>query len=110
MSPKRQSKISGKADGLKAYFPDKESGSEENAMKPTKPSLDKSEPLRKASYYLPESLIQELEHAWLDLRKSLESKKVNKSNIVSILLQEGLQNWREQGDDNVLAKRLRDIE
>lgn len=60
----------------------------------------------KATFYLPESLIDNLEDAWLALRKKYKGKKISKSEIVQIALEELLKDWVEKKDESSLVSQL----
>ena len=60
----------------------------------------------KATFYLPVDLIDDLEDAWLNLRGKYKDKKVAKSEIAQIALQEIIKEWEENQDNSILVKRL----
>ena len=60
----------------------------------------------KATFYLPVDLIDNLEDTWLSLRRKYRSKKVAKSEIAQIALQEIIKEWEKKQDNSILAKRL----
>jgi len=60
----------------------------------------------KATFYLPVDLIDDLEDTWLSLRGKYKNKKVAKSEIAQIALQEIIKEWEEKQDNSTLVKRL----
>ena len=60
----------------------------------------------KATFYLPVDLIDQLEDTWLNLRAKYKEKKVAKSEIAQIALQEIIKEWEKKQDNSVLARRL----
>ena len=60
----------------------------------------------KATFYLPVELIDELEDTWLSLRAKYKNRKVTKSEIAQIALEEIIQEWEKKRDDSTVAKRL----
>ena len=60
----------------------------------------------KATFYLPVDLIDHLEDTWLTLRGKYKNKRVAKSEIAQIALQEIIKEWEEKQDNSTLAKRL----
>ena len=60
----------------------------------------------KATFYLPIDLIDNLEDTWLSLRGKYKNKKVAKSEIAQIALEEIIKEWEENQDNSMLVKRL----
>jgi len=60
----------------------------------------------KATFYSPVELIDELEDTWLSLRAKYKNRKVTKSEIAQIALEEIVQEWEKKRDDGTVAKRL----
>lgn len=60
----------------------------------------------KATFYLPVDLIDDLEDTWLSLRGKYKDKRVAKSEIAQIALQEIIKEWEEKQDNSTLVKRL----
>jgi len=60
----------------------------------------------KATFYLPVDLIDDLEDTWLSLRGKYKEKRVAKSEIAQIALEELIKNWKEKRDNSLLVKRL----
>ena len=60
----------------------------------------------KATFYLPVDLIDDLEDTWLSLRGKYKDKKVAKSEIAQIALEEIIKEWEKKQDNSVLARRL----
>ena len=60
----------------------------------------------KATFYLPVDLIDNLEDTWLSLRAKYKDKKVAKSEIAQIALQEIIKEWEKKQDNSILVKRL----
>ena len=60
----------------------------------------------KATFYLPIDLIDNLEDTWLSLRGKYKNKKVAKSEIAQIALEEIIKEWEQKQDNSILVKRL----
>ena len=60
----------------------------------------------KATFYLPIDLIDNLEDTWLSLRGKYKNKKVAKSEIAQIALEEIIKEWQKKQDNSILVKRL----
>lgn len=74
----------------------------------TPSSADASEEKHKATFYLPQSALDELEEVWLRLRRLTRGSKgsVSKSGIVEVALQAALEDFAAEGEDSTLAKAL----
>jgi len=86
--------------------------------KPAKPikRLVKSKPIKriepvkkqikqgKITVYLPQDLIEMLDNVWLDLRRI--NRKLRKSNIVMIALDELFRDYKEKHQDSTLGKHF----
>ncbi len=68
--------------------------------------VGKTVEVSKATFYLPVDLIEDLEDAWLSLRAKHKDKRVAKSEIARIALEEIIKGWKEKHDDSILVKRL----
>lgn len=62
--------------------------------------------ITKATFYLPVNLINDLEAAWLSLRSKYRDRKVTKSEIAQIALEEILKDWEKKQQDSTLVSRL----
>jgi len=51
---------------------------------------------KKATFYLPEDIVDEIEKVWL--RRRHKDKKVTKSELVRIALEQALRDWKENSD------------
>lgn len=60
----------------------------------------------KATFYLPINLIDNLEDTWLILRGKYKNKRVAKSEIAQIALEEIIKEWKEKQENSILVKRL----
>ncbi|MBA7571981.1 hypothetical protein ES695_04560 [Candidatus Atribacteria bacterium 1244-E10-H5-B2] len=60
----------------------------------------------KATFYLPIDLIEDLEDAWLSLRGNHKDRRIAKSEIAKIALEEIIRGWKEKQDNSILVKRL----
>jgi hypothetical protein len=58
----------------------------------------------KATFYFPKSLVEKLDDVWLELRKT--HKKLKKSNIARIAIEELLNNYEEKRHDSILVEHL----
>ena len=59
---------------------------------------------REATFWLPQSLIDKLDDVWLDLRRT--HKKLRKSDIARITLEELLKDYDEKHQDSKLVEHL----
>ena len=73
---------------------------------PVKQHTGKPVNTSKATFYLPINLIDNLEDTWLSLRGKYKNKKVAKSEIAQIALEEIIKEWEQKQDDSTLVKRL----
>jgi len=64
----------------------------------------KSTEQRKATFYIPETLIDDLDSVWLDLRKT--QKKLKKSDIARVALEQLLRDYKEKHQDSMLLQHL----
>jgi len=76
--------------------------------KPSKQYTDNTVEVSKATFYLPVNLIEDLEDTWLSLRGKHKDKRVAKSEIARIALEEIIKEWKEKQDNSILVKRLTD--
>ncbi len=61
-------------------------------------------PKQKATFYLPKPLIDKLDDVWVDLRAKY--RKLNKSDIASIAIEECLFEYEENHQDSKLLDHL----
>ena len=59
---------------------------------------------RKATFYIPETLIDNLDSVWLDLRKT--HKKLKKSDIARIAFEHLFKDYKEKQQDSILLEHL----
>ena len=59
---------------------------------------------RKVTFYIPEALIDNLDSVWLELRKT--RKKLKKSDIARVALEQILSNYEEKHQDSILSEQL----
>ena len=59
---------------------------------------------RKATFYIPETLIDNLDSVWLDLRKT--HRKLKKSDIARIAFEQLLRDYKENHQDSMLIEHL----
>ncbi len=59
---------------------------------------------RKATFYIPETLIDNLDSVWLDLRKT--HRKLKKSDIARIAFEQLLRDYKEKHQDSMLIDHL----
>lgn len=78
----------------------------QQANKTSKQHNGKTVNTGKATFYLPEDLIDNLDDLWLTLRKKYKDKKVTKSEITQIALEEMLKDWETKEDNSKLVNRL----
>lgn len=58
----------------------------------------------KGTFYLPPSLLSGLDNAWFILRKN--NRKIRKSDIVKVALEEALRRFEKEGKEGELFKHL----
>jgi hypothetical protein len=58
----------------------------------------------KATFYFPKSLIEKLDDIWLELRRT--HKKLKKSDIARIAIEDLLNNYEEKRQDSTLAQHI----
>ncbi|MBA7571344.1 hypothetical protein ES695_02665 [Candidatus Atribacteria bacterium 1244-E10-H5-B2] len=80
----------------------------QQTTKPSKQYAGNSVEVSKATFYLPVNLIEDLEDTWLSLRGKYKDKRVAKSEIARIALEEIIKGWKEKQDNSILVKRLTD--
>jgi len=66
----------------------------------------KTDAVGKATFYLPRYLLEELEDTWLSLRKTYKDKRVAKSEIVRIALENVIDDWKKRADASTLIQTL----
>jgi len=89
-----------------AIFLGEDKPASQQTTKPVRQYAGKPVNISKATFYLPVDLIDNLEDTWLTLRRKYKDKKVAKSEIAQIALQEIIKEWEEKQDNSTLAKRL----
>lgn len=78
----------------------------QRTSKPAQQHFGKPVNATKATFYLPVNLVDELDATWLSLRSKYRDKKVSKSEIAQIALEEILKDWKEHRQDSTLVNRL----
>ena len=58
----------------------------------------------RATFYLPPSLVENLDDVWLDLRRT--NRKLRKSDIVRIALEQTLQEYQNERENSKLLRSL----
>jgi len=99
----KRARIKGKGA---AIFLGEDKPASQQANKTLKQYTGKTVNTSKATFYLPIDLIDDLEDTWLSLRGKYKDKKVAKSEIAQIALEEIIKNWKEKQDNSTLVKRL----
>ena len=89
-----------------AIFLGEDKMASQQASKSVKQYTGKTINTSKATFYLPTNLIDDLEDTWLSLRGKYKDKKVAKSEIAKIALEEIIREWKEKQDNSILVKRL----
>lgn len=59
---------------------------------------------RKATFYIPETLIDTLDSVWLDLRKT--RRKLKKSDIARVAFEQLFRDYEEKHQDSILLEHL----
>ena len=59
---------------------------------------------RKATFHIPEALIDNLDSVWLDLRRT--HRKLKKSDIARVALEQLLRDYEEKHQDSMLIEHL----
>lgn len=89
-----------------AIFLGEDKPTSQRTSKTVKQYTGKTVNTSKATFYLPVDLIDELEDTWLSLRRKYKDKKVAKSEIAQIALEEIMKEWEEKQENSILVKRL----
>ena len=89
-----------------AIFLGNDKPASQHTTKPARQYTGKPVNTSKATFYLPVDLIDDLEDTWLSLRGKYKDRKVAKSEIAQIALQEIIKEWEEKQDNSILVKRL----
>jgi len=89
-----------------AIFLGEDKPASQHTSKPIRQYTGKPVNTSKATFYLPVDLIDDLEDTWLSLRGKYKDKKVAKSEIAQIALEEIIKEWEKKQDNSILAKRL----
>ncbi|MBC7189099.1 hypothetical protein H5U35_02635 [Candidatus Aerophobetes bacterium] len=82
-----------KGKGAAIFLGDNKTSSQQN-IKPASHLKDEKSNTIKATFYLPEELVDELEEVWLTLRKKYKQRKVTKSEIVQVALRKAFEQWK----------------
>ena len=99
----KRTRIKGKGA---AIFLGEDKPTSQHTNTPLKQHTGKPVNTSKATFYLPIDLIDNLEDTWLSLRGKYKNKKVAKSEIAQIALEEIIKEWEEKQDNSILVKRL----
>ena len=89
-----------------AIFLGEDKSASQRTNKPLRQYAGKPVNTSKATFYLPIDLIDNLEDTWLTLRGKYKNKRVAKSEIAQIALEEIIKEWEEKQDNSILVKRL----
>jgi len=98
-------RIKGKGAGI---FLDGNNPASPQISKPVKQNAGNIAEVSQATFYLPVNLIEEIEDTWLSLRGKYKDKKVAKSEIARIALEEIIKEWKEKQGNSILVKHLID--
>lgn len=60
----------------------------------------------KATYFIESQTIDELEDLWLSLRRKFKGRKISKSKIVEIALNDLVENWKKNQDKSRIERFL----
>jgi len=99
----KRTRVKGK--GASIFFGEDKPASQHTNI-PVKQHTGKTVNTSKATFYLPIDLIDDLEDTWLSLRGKYKNRKVAKSEIAQIALEEIIKEWEEKQDNSTLVKRL----
>ena len=89
-----------------AIFLGEDKPASQQTTKPVRQYTGKPVNTSKATFYLPIGLIDDLEDTWLSLRGKYKDRKVAKSEIAQIALEEIIKEWEQKQDNSILVKRL----
>jgi hypothetical protein len=92
-----------KGRGAAIFLGDDEVNPPQNIPRPSSPKTNK---VGKATFYLPQRLLDDLEDAWLSLRKTHKGRRVAKSEIVRIALETLIDDWKERSASSTLTQAL----
>ena len=99
----KRTRVKGK--GAAIFLGEDKPASQHNNI-PVRQHTGKTVNTSKATFYLPIDLIDNLEDTWLTLRGKYKNKRVAKSEIAQIALEEIIKEWEEKQDNSILVKRL----
>ena len=99
---------SAKGKGADIFFDDvaNETAEQAQAEAPARTGRRQAaeEPKAKASFYFTDSLLDRLDRAWMQLR--LVDRRITKSELVQVALEEVLEEYEERGEESRLYRRL----
>lgn len=96
-----------KQQGGKPERPKDDEPENQNTSKTEKQTSGKTSSKKvKATYYMQEGTEQDLERAWLELRR-MTGRKVSKSEIVETAIQHATRDLDEEGEGSRIANALR---
>jgi len=95
----KRSSIKGK--GADIYL-----GDDNKAEQPVRPTKPTDGVRRKATFYIPPSLLDRLDDAWLDLRRI--DRSIKKSNMVSAALETALADYEAKQEKSLLYQAVID--
>ena len=100
----KRSSLKGK--GLDAYFQTSDDQSPPVTSSPQPKAATSKQPAVKATYYLPEYIIDRLEDTWVSLKRELNTRSLRKSHLVEAALDLVLTDFSSEGQDSPLFKKL----
>jgi len=96
--------MSNKRSSIKGKGADIYLGDDNQAEQPSRPTKATDGVRRKATFYIPPSLLDQLDDAWLDLRRI--DRSIKKSNMVSAALETALTDYAAKQEKSLLYQAV----
>ena len=96
--------MSNKRSSVKGKGADIYLGDDNQAQQASHPTKSTDGPRRKATFYIPPSLLDQLDDAWLDMRRI--DRRVKKSRIVGSALEAALTDYAAKQEKSLLYQAI----
>ena len=96
--------MSNKRSSVKGKGADIYLGDDNHTQEVSHPTKSTDGPRRKATFYIPPSLLDRLDDAWLDLRRI--DRSIKKSNMVSAALERALTDYAAKQEKSLLYQAI----
>jgi len=98
-----------KGKGLDAFFEETTPESSGSAERPKQETTETTKARGiKATFYLPEGLLDQLEDAWVLLRRDLGTRSIRKSHLVQAALEQALEEFTSEQENSPLFRQISD--